>query len=62
MRVAILDNKDSFTYNLVHEIEPLVDDLIVIRNDDDYALDKLLKVDAWVISPGPGLPEHAPSV
>ena len=56
MRVAILDNKDSFTYNLVHEIEPLVDDLIVIRNDDDYALDKLLKVDAWVISPGPGLP------
>ena len=59
MRIAILDNLDSFTYNLYHKIEPFVDSIDVIRNDDDKALDKLSNYDAWVLSPGPGLPKDS---
>lgn len=56
MRVAVFDNKDSFTFNLVHKIESYVQAVGVIRNDDPKALSKLSNFDAWVISPGPGLP------
>jgi anthranilate synthase component 2 len=59
MRIAILDNLDSFTYNLYHKIEPFVDSIDVIRNDDYKALDKLSNYDAWVLSPGPGLPKDS---
>ena len=41
MRVAVFDNKDSFTFNLVHRIESYVQAVRVIRNDDPKALSKL---------------------
>ena len=59
MLVAILDNLDSFTYNLLHRIEPMVDSVIVVRNDDPQALERLAVADALILSPGPGMPEDA---
>ena len=60
MRVLILDNYDSFTYNLAQYIGELGADPIVYRNDvlsPDEAL--ALQPDRLVISPGPGRPEDA---
>ena len=59
MRIAVLDNLDSFTYNLVHRLEPMVDSVEVVRNDDPQALHVLGAAVAVVFSPGPGLPEDA---
>jgi len=59
MRLGVLDNIDSFTYNLVHRLAPMVDEIIVCRNDDPQAIDQLNSCDAIVLSPGPGLPVEA---
>lgn len=59
MRIAVLDNLDSFTYNLVHRLEPMVDGVEVVRNDDPQALTVLTSADAVIFSPGPGLPEDS---
>ncbi|MDG1253477.1 MAG: aminodeoxychorismate/anthranilate synthase component II [Schleiferiaceae bacterium] len=59
MHLAILDNLDSFTYNLLHRMEPMVESVIVVRNDDPQALDHLEYADALIFSPGPGMPEDA---
>ncbi len=61
MKVLVLDNYDSFTYNLVHYLEkvdarsPTID---VFRNDQ-IQLDKIAFYDKIVLSPGPGLPSQA---
>jgi len=56
MRLLIIDNYDSFTYNLVHYAKPFVDELIVRRNDE-ISLDEVADFDAIILSPGPGLPK-----
>lgn len=64
MKILLLDNYDSFTYNLAHYIRELGDDtslqqqLDVIRNDK-ITLDEVQNYDKIVLSPGPGLPEEA---
>jgi anthranilate synthase component 2 len=58
MKILILDNYDSFTYNLVHYLEQFCDDLTVQRNDE-IKLDEVDAYDAIVLSPGPGLPKNA---
>jgi anthranilate synthase component 2 len=58
MRVLLIDNYDSFTFNLVHAIEPLVDELVVWRNDA-FALKDVASFDKIIFSPGPALPEEA---
>jgi anthranilate synthase component 2 len=60
MRVLVLDNYDSFTYNLVHLLGHLEADVTVARNDE-VRIDEVeeLRPDAIVISPGPSLPEKA---
>ena len=55
MKIFILDNYDSFTYNLVHIIEQFTDEVIVKRNDQ-IDLSELDNFDKIVFSPGPGLP------
>ena len=56
----MIDNYDSFTYNLVQYLGELGEDLKVYRNDKiTIAKIKKLKPDAIVISPGPGKPEDA---
>ncbi len=59
MHILLIDNYDSFTYNLAHMLEdiPAVD-LDVIRNTH-LKLDALETYDGIVISPGPGIPEEA---
>ncbi len=59
-RVLIIDNYDSFTYNLVQELGEIGSEPKVFRNDAIKAQEALaLAPDAVVISPGPGRPEHA---
>ena len=60
MNVLVLDNYDSFTYNLVQYLGELGARTTVIRNDEMPAEDAAaLHPDRLVISPGPGRPENA---
>ncbi len=58
MKTLILDNYDSFTYNLVHYAEQFSDEIDVFRNDE-ISLDAVGKYDTIILSPGPGLPNDA---
>ena len=58
MRIIVIDNYDSFTYNLVHYLEDLDCDVTVKRNDD-LTLDFINDFDKILISPGPGIPDEA---
>lgn len=57
-RLVLIDNYDSFTYNLVHYFESLGAQVTVFRNDA-FDLDELECFDCIVLSPGPGLPKEA---
>lgn len=58
MKVAIIDNYDSFTYNLSHLVKQLGADVTVYRNDR-FKLPELEAFDKIILSPGPGIPEEA---
>ncbi|MHA6791924.1 aminodeoxychorismate/anthranilate synthase component II [Pseudonocardia bannensis] len=58
MRVLVVDNYDSFVYNLVQYLAQLGAQTIVRRNDE-VELDELDEVDGVLVSPGPGTPERA---
>jgi len=59
-RILLIDNYDSFTYNLVQAFAALGADVIVHRNDEiDVASAMQLDVSHLVISPGPGRPDDA---
>jgi len=59
-RVLLVDNYDSFTYNLAHLFGGAGAEVDVIRNDDPRLVDGVLaKYDATVLGPGPGRPEDA---
>jgi anthranilate synthase/aminodeoxychorismate synthase-like glutamine amidotransferase len=60
MRVLMVDNYDSFTYNLVHLLEALGAEVVVRRSDDVTLEDaRSLAPDRLVVSPGPGRPAGA---
>lgn len=56
--VLVIDNYDSFTYNLVHYLEDLNCNVTVVRNDK-LTLDDVEPFDKIVLSPGPGIPDEA---
>lgn len=58
MRIAMIDNYDSFTYNLVHLVKELGADVTVFRNDQ-FELQELDVFDKIMLSPGPGIPREA---
>ena len=59
-RVLVVDNYDSFAYNLVQYVGALADDVVVRRNDAvDADAVRHLDPDAIVVSPGPGTPDDA---
>jgi para-aminobenzoate synthetase component 2 len=58
MRVLVVDNYDSFVYNLVQYLAQLGAQVTVRRNDE-VDLDELDRVDGVLVSPGPGTPERA---
>ncbi|MCF6295820.1 MAG: aminodeoxychorismate/anthranilate synthase component II [Flavobacteriaceae bacterium] len=57
-QVLVIDNYDSFTYNLVHYLEDLNCDVTVVRNDK-LDLEDVKPFDKIVLSPGPGIPDEA---
>ena len=58
MKTVIIDNYDSFTYNLAHLVKELGAEVDVLRNDK-FELEELAKYDKIILSPGPGIPEEA---
>jgi anthranilate synthase component 2 len=58
-RIAIIDNYDSFTYNLLHYLEEITDGVVDVFLNDQVSIDDLNAYDALVISPGPGIPSEA---
>ena len=58
MRTVIIDNYDSFTYNLSHLVKELGADVTVVRNDL-FRLEQLQQYDKIILSPGPGIPSEA---
>ena len=58
MKVLVIDNYDSFTYNLVHYLEDLNCDVTVKRNDK-LTLEEVDAFQKIVLSPGPGIPDEA---
>ncbi|SHJ08070.1 anthranilate synthase component II [Flavobacterium terrae] len=57
-KIVVIDNYDSFTYNLVHYLEDLNCEVTVFRNDEFY-IDELKSFDKILLSPGPGIPDEA---
>jgi len=58
IRVVIIDNYDSFTYNLAHLVESLGAEVTVWRNDQ-FEIPQLERFDKILLSPGPGIPSEA---
>ncbi|WP_339876511.1 aminodeoxychorismate/anthranilate synthase component II [Olleya marilimosa] len=58
MKVLVIDNYDSFTYNLVHYLEDL-DCEVTVKRNDKLTLEEVEAFDKIVLSPGPGIPDEA---
>ncbi len=58
MKTVIIDNYDSFTYNLAHLVKELGAEVSVVRNDQ-FRLSELKPFDKIILSPGPGIPTEA---
>jgi anthranilate synthase component II len=58
MKILVLDNYDSFTYNLVHIIRALGYRMDIFRNDK-ISVEEVKKYDKILLSPGPGVPDEA---
>jgi len=59
MKILVIDNYDSFTYNLVQYIERIDGTEVVVARNDKISLEKVQEFDKIVISPGPGVPDEA---
>ena len=58
MKIVIIDNYDSFTYNLSHLVKELGAEVTVFRNDQ-FELPQLEEFSKIILSPGPGIPSEA---
>ena len=58
MKIIIIDNYDSFTYNLSHLVKELGAEVDVVRNDQ-FSLDEIEAYSKIILSPGPGIPSEA---
>ncbi len=58
MKILVLDNYDSFTYNLVHALKKFTKEITVKRNDE-ISLEEVNLYDKILLSPGPGIPDEA---
>lgn len=59
MKILVFDNYDSFTYNLVHLVQQVVDDPVDVYRNDQISLEDVAGYDKILLSPGPGIPEEA---
>ena len=60
MKIVIIDNYDSFTYNSVHLVKEAGAEVTVLRNDQ-FQMEELEQFDKILLSPGPGVPQEAGS-
>lgn len=58
-KVLIIDNYDSFTYNLVHAVEDILGHEIDVWRNDQIDYDKIEDYEYIILSPGPGIPDEA---
>ena len=59
MNILVFDNYDSFTYNLVHLVEKILDQKVDVFRNDQITLEQVKAYDKIILSPGPGIPEEA---
>ena len=59
MKILILDNYDSFTYNLVHLVNTIVPDQVDVYRNDEISIEEVAAYDKIILSPGPGVPSEA---
>jgi anthranilate synthase component 2 len=59
MRILVLDNYDSFTYNLVQYLKEISEYPIAVFRNDEISLEAVEAFDIIVLSPGPGVPKDA---
>ena len=59
MKIMVLDNYDSFTYNLVHILKELTREPVDVYRNDEIALSDIERYDKIIVSPGPGVPDDA---
>lgn len=57
-KILVIDNYDSFTYNLVHYLQDLNCEVTVYRNDE-FDIEEVKNFDKILLSPGPGIPNEA---
>lgn len=57
-KILVIDNYDSFTYNLVHYLEDL-DCEVTVKRNDKLSIEEVEAFDKIVLSPGPGIPDEA---
>ncbi len=58
-KILILDNYDSFTYNLVHYVEEITGRMPFVYKNDEITIEEIQNYDAIILSPGPGVPSEA---
>lgn len=58
-KILILDNYDSFTYNLVHYILDYGKHEVEVHRNDQISIEKINNFDGIILSPGPGIPSEA---
>jgi anthranilate synthase component 2 len=58
-KILVFDNYDSFTYNLVHLIENILNEKVDVFRNDEIAIDDIAKYEKILLSPGPGIPAEA---
>lgn len=59
MKILVIDNYDSFVYNLVHYLEMLTPAAVDVAKNDEITLEEVAEYDKIVLSPGPGIPKNA---
>ncbi len=59
MKILVLDNYDSFTYNLVQYLKEISGDPLDVFRNDAITLDEVATYDTIILSPGPGVPSDA---
>jgi anthranilate synthase component 2 len=59
MKILVFDNYDSFTYNLVHLVEKITNQKVMVVRNDQITLEEVAAYDKIILSPGPGIPSEA---
>lgn len=59
IKILVIDNYDSFTYNLVHYIENITKQKVDVYRNDEIKLEDIIVYDKILLSPGPGIPSEA---